>query len=481
MEALRWGGALLVTGMKTALAFALVALVVAGAAPAAPAAGPRGSSLGLVSPHRYQVFQRGDDGRGDILVAGRAAGLGRRLQVRWGNEPWTPFACRRNGAFSLRLGARPAGQATLQVRSASRHDVVVSRRYVGVGDIYVIAGQSNASGRGSAANAYSHSALRATLYGNDDRWKDLTDPVDAALGQVDRVSADPRAGGSVWPLLATELLAAEGVPVAFVPCARGTTPIRRWEEDAAAPHSRGTLYGSLLRRVRAVGGRVRAVLFWQGERDALEYTPEQTYAASLRSLAASLAHDCGAPLVAAQIGDYDSRRYSPDGVDAIRLAQQDAWRAGWALPGPALYDIDLRGEVHFIDRIDQRVAARRWAAAILTAVLHRAVLSAPRLESVRYDGGLAVTLRFDCGGKSLRPGQVGGLVVRAAGEPLQVAAAVTSADTVTLLLGAPPRPPLTVSLGSGREAAGQAVPATGSPWALPAQLFIDAPVVTSAE
>jgi hypothetical protein len=59
--------------------------------------------------------------------------------------------------------------------------------------------------------------------------------------------------------------------------------------------------------------------------------------------------------------------------------------------------------------------------------------------------------------------------------------AAGAADTVTLLLGAPPRPPLTVSLGSGREAAGQAVPATGSPWALPAQLFIDAPVVTSAE
>src|SRR5450759_3611507 len=80
--------------MKTALA----TIVVTSVAPAAPAAGPRDSSLRLVSPQRYQVLQRGD------------------------------------GAFSLRLGARPAGQPTLQVRSASRHDVVMSRRYVGVGD-----------------------------------------------------------------------------------------------------------------------------------------------------------------------------------------------------------------------------------------------------------------------------------------------------------------------------------------------------------
>lgn len=48
-------------------------------------------------------------------------------------------------------------------------------------------------------------------------------------------------------------------------------------------------------------------------------------------------------------------------------------------------------------------------------------------------------------------------------------------------LEAPARPPLTVSLGSGREATGQPVSAEGSPWALPAQVFVDAPVVTSAE
>jgi hypothetical protein len=94
---------------------------------------------------------------------------------------------------------------------------------------------------------------------------------------------------------------------------------------------------------------------------------------------------------------------------------------------------------------------------------------------------LTVTLRFDCAGASLRSGQVGGLVLRAAGYPAQVTASVTATDTVTLLLAAPALPPLTVSLGSGREAAGQPVPGEGSPWALPAQVFVDARVVTPAE
>ncbi|MEI6450687.1 MAG: sialate O-acetylesterase [Actinomycetes bacterium] len=477
---------MIVGRMKTALALmvvtlALVTLVVAAAAPPAPAAAPGDASLRLVSPRPYQIFQRGDDGRGDILVAGRAVGLGSKLEARWGDEPWAPFACRANGAFALRLRARPAGQATLQVRAAARPEIVVSRPYVGVGDIYVVAGQSNASGRGTSPNWYTHPVLRAALFGNDDRWKELLDPVDGAAGQVDRVSADPLAGGSVWPLLATELMAAEGVPVAFVPCAKGTTPIGRWVEDAWAPHSRSTLYGSMLRRVRAVGGRVRAVLFWQGEADARRFTSQEAYAAALRSLAAALAQDCGAPLVAAQIGDYDARRYTREGIDAIRLAQQEAWRAGWALAGPALYDIDLHGRAHFIDWDDELVAARRWVAAVLSAVLHREAPAAPRLKRARYDGGLTVTLRFDCGGDALRPGEAGGLVVRAAGDPLQVTASVTATDTVTLLLAAPALLPLTVSLGSGREAAGRPVPVEASLWALPAEVFIDAPVVTVAE
>ena len=456
-------------------------LVVAVAAPAASAAAAPKPSLHLGSPHSYQVFQRDDLDEADIVVSGRAVGLGRHLEVRWGNEPWTPFVCRADGAFALRLGARPPGQATLKVRSASRHDVVISRPYVGVGDIYVVAGQSNASGRGTSPNRYTHPVLTAVLFGNDDRWKELLDPVDGAAGQVDRVSADPLAGGSVWPLLATKLMAAEGVPVAFVPCAKGSTPIRMWVADAATPQSHDTLYGSMLRRVRAVGGRVRAVLFWQGEADARRLTSTEAYAAELRSLAAALARDCGAPLVAAQLGDYDTPRYSPVGVDAIRLAQQQAWSAGWALPGPALYDIDLHGQVHFVTWEDELVAARRWAAAILAGVLHRELPSAPRLKNARYDGGLTVTLSFDCAGASLRSGQVGGVVLRAAGYPAQVTASVTATDTVTLLLAAPALAPLTVSLGSGREAAGQPVPVEGSPWALPAQVFVDARVLTPEE
>ena len=91
----------------------------------------------------------------------------------------------------------------------------------------MIAGQSNASGRSPNLFSYSSPTLRAAMFGNDDRWKDLRDPVDSAKGQVDGVSQDNCAGGSVWPDVATTLFARTGVPVAFVPCARTSTPIAR--------------------------------------------------------------------------------------------------------------------------------------------------------------------------------------------------------------------------------------------------------------
>ncbi len=87
--------------------------------------------------------------------------------------------------------------------------------------------------------------------------------------------------------------------------------------------------------------RVRAVLLWQGEADARARTAHRTYETLLRRFVTDVVAACGARVVTAQIGDYGTNWYDAQGVDAIRLAQQDAWGAGQGvLPGPVLYDID---------------------------------------------------------------------------------------------------------------------------------------------
>jgi len=83
-----------VSRMRTVLAVALATLALVAVAPTAQAGEPGDPSLSLVSPRPYQVFQRDAGGRGDILVAGRAVGLGSDLEARWGDEAWVPFAAR---------------------------------------------------------------------------------------------------------------------------------------------------------------------------------------------------------------------------------------------------------------------------------------------------------------------------------------------------------------------------------------------------
>jgi hypothetical protein len=430
----------------------------------------------VTSPAPYQVFQRGGDGLGQVVVRGVSRGLGSRVQASWGEDVWHTGRVGAHGLFSLVLRGRPAGQATLRVRPLGQSSVTRAVPFVGIGDVFVIAGQSNASGRGIAYSRYENPVLRAGLFGNDDHWKELRDPVDSAAKQVDAVSVDRLARGSVWPLVATDLVAADPVPVAFVPCPRSTTSIFQWLRAEGSPYSAATLYGSMVRRARAAGG-VRAVLFWQGEADARAAVPKDQYEAALRTLAGEVRDDLGVPLVAAQIGDYDER-YTAAGVNGIRLAQEGAWDQGPVVPGPVLYDIDLQGRVHFTQPFELEVAARRWTAAILAGVARWNVPSGPQLAAARYDGWETVDLTFAVVDGLLRPGAVGGLTLQTAdGVPVTFQyAAVTGADRVSIYLPAPVTEPLIVSLGSGRDAAGQPVPVEASDWSLPALPFVGVPV-----
>jgi sialate O-acetylesterase len=440
-----------------------------------------GGRVTLTSPRPYQVFQRDVAGHGDIVVAGRGTGFVGPVQVRWGDGEWLTVPRRGDGRFSAVLTHRAAGQKTVTVRPALSPSCAASVHFIGVGDIFVIAGQSNAVGLSDTFFKYRDPTLRAALFGNDYHWGDLRDPTDSARGQRDRVSADVAAGGSVWPGVATALMAAEHVPVAFVPCAHGGTTIAAWQRRAAAPLSSGTLYGSMARRIAAVGGRVRAVLFWQGEADARNGTPGGAYEAALRQLAGDIRHDFGCHVVVAQIGDYCAERWTGVSVVAVRLAQQAAWGRHGVVAGPVLYDIDLGDRVHFVAPAAIGTAARRWAASILRGVLERSVARPPRLTSASYDGDRTITLRFDVAAVPLRGGPVGGIVIESQAGPVPSEAELAlPPDRVLVTLAARAEGPLSVSLGADRGASGASVPVDASKWQLPPLMFIAWPVTLVA-
>jgi hypothetical protein len=182
--------------------------------------------------------------------------------------------------------------------------------------IYLLAGQSNMSGRGlvedlSAAERAADPAIR--LYGNDGRVGAALDPLDDPAGQVDAVSADPKAAVGPGLFFARALRAVDRRPIVLVPCAKGGSAMAEWTPSPG----RGALYGSCLARARAAvaatGGRLAGVLWYQGETDAGLPERAAVWGEALNALVARLRADLAQPrlaVVVVQLADPPSPEIS---------------------------------------------------------------------------------------------------------------------------------------------------------------------------
>ena len=320
-----------------------------------------GSGLSISSPSPYQVFQRNDFNQAIISIEGTYTGRNNPLEVKWGNESWqTIIGNPTNGKFQATI-TRGTGQNTLSFRMGSVQEDVP---YVGVGDIFAIWGQSNNSGRGTNNQTYTHPTLKATMFGNDNTWKNLTDPTDIATNQVDSISYDgpTDASGSVWPLVATQYMAAKGFPVAFIPCARGGQGNVRWQPPANRI-DRSTLYGSALYRSRDLAGGCKAVLYWAGEPGVDAAVSDYN---SYRNIAQAVQADLGVKMMRCKL------QYCTGGTNAEALGVAAAVQYIWDNPiefnsatGPDFSDIISDDGFHLMTNVKLQLAADRWATALL--------------------------------------------------------------------------------------------------------------------
>ncbi len=336
--------------------------------------------LTIASPVQYQVIQRDGD-HGTVQISGSL--LARRafdIEASFNGAPFQVIAANAGaGRFSGSLSNQAAGQGSLTVRLKAEPAVAVTVPQVGIGDVYVIAGQSNASGRALNPQSYVPSGVSASLFGNDEQWRNLTDPTDSTVNQVDAISNEEsdhnavrasqgRPGGSYWPILASHILANERVPVAFIPCALGDSSIAMWQPNARDRSDRRTLYGSMVARAKAVGG-VRAVLWHQGETDAHALMPEQAYRKALAALAAAVHADLGVRLVPAKL--QSGGTIAPQSaIDAINTAIGAEWADDANVArGPDLSTLFVDdGFAHIRSDENMSAAGRLWWKALRSSL-----------------------------------------------------------------------------------------------------------------
>lgn len=335
-------------------------------------------SLTITTPVSYRVFQRDTaTDTATIEIKGTYAGTSAPIEASWNGGAYTVIdSVPRGGVYAGQLQDQPVGQGALTVRFVGEPATAVTVDMIGVGDIFVVAGQSNASGYGFSLQHYTPTAgITATLFGNDDTWKELTDPFDSAVGQVDYSSIDTSAYGSFVPLLATHIVMQERIPVAFIPAARSGTSIAQWQPGTP-------LYESMKRRIAIAGGVVRAVLWFQGESDAKDGTGYAAYSKQMNTMVDQLAADF--PGTKVMVGQIGQTRYPTEHLEAIRQAQTDLWSSNAnVLPGPVTKDIDLSDEggdtLHFRSDADLAAFADRWWQQLQTQVYTKSSVVEPIL------------------------------------------------------------------------------------------------------
>ena len=313
-----------------------------------------GPNISMTSPLDYQVIQRSSKKKGTLKIRGELNGVTAqslrveaRLTVDGKPGKWRRLSVdQKRRSFEAQWNAPAGGWHRLEVRLLSGAGVVAESviEHIGVGEVFVVAGQSNAANHGEEKQK-TKTGLVATFDGR--RWRQANDPQPGASGS----------GGSFMPLFGDAMAERFQVPIGIVACAVGATSVREWlPKGARFPNpptltsqvqqlsngeweSKGLIFSTFGRSVKPLGSHgFRAVLWHQGESDANQEDPARTlpgrlYREYLEELIRASRREIGwnAPWFVAQASYHvPGDEGSPD----IRAAQASLWESGLAFEGP---------------------------------------------------------------------------------------------------------------------------------------------------
>ncbi|HSB12965.1 MAG TPA: sialate O-acetylesterase [Bryobacteraceae bacterium] len=426
-----------------------------------------------------QVFQRGPGNTVDIALSGTAADADSEpIEVRITRKfipvegwDWKVSGSVRQDQWSAELRGVPAGgpyRIEVRVHGTTVSDSV---RNVLVGDLWVLAGQSNMQGVGDLVDVEPPHEL-VHNFDMADHWVVAEEPLHRLVDAVDRVHwsrnpqtkeperfegerlrkyiAERRKGAGLGLPFAVEMVKQMGVPIGLVSCAHGGTSMDQWN-PALKDQGGDSLYGSMVRRVREVGGKVAGVLWYQGESDAnLKAAPE--FQAKFERFIAAVREDFGQPNLPfyyVQIGRHvaDANMAEWNLVqEGQRNAEESAARSGMA---PAV-DLSLDDSIH-VGTQDLKRLGRRLANLALGRTRR-----GPRPLSAVFGDGMVRVVFSDVNGRLTSKARIAGFSIHdasGASVPLIYKAQVDPVDgsAVLLFIGGKLPERATLRYGAGRD------------------------------
>jgi hypothetical protein len=249
----------------------------------------------------------------------------------------------------------------------------------GVGEVFLVAGQSYATNTNDERLHVTDPALRVSALNTaTGAWSVAHDPQPAP---------DNTDGGSIWPPLGDTLVKRFRVPVAFANVAVGATSSAQWLPGEPL-HDRLSSVGASL-------GRFRAVLWQQGESDVIAGTTTARYVDNLQRIRRSAVSAWGFEPVwmAAKSTHHPTVYNDPAGEGRIRDAiDQLSSITGFAAgPDTDILTGEHRGDIN--SRRHFSAAGQRAAAALWMQTLSERLMVSP--AGVEAAGFLMPDLHLD--------------------------------------------------------------------------------------
>jgi hypothetical protein len=358
-------------------------------------------------PCDWTIIQQ-QEGSADVALTGTWAlpelecGVfaNKRVQVRIVHEfsnqvvlPWTRCELYGTQEWRVVLHRVPAG-GLYRIESGLIADVsggAVSRRstrgdmihHLGVGDLWVVAGQSNAVGYGQGA-IYDPPAFGVHLF-RDGKWDVATHPLS---------SESFFCGHSPMLSFAKNVYRETGWPIGLLQTAKGGSPLRSWN-----PYEEGDLYANMISIVKQTGGKVRGMVWYQGCSDC---KPEAsvTYLDRFTQVVDSWRRDLGDPLLPVLTVQLNRStgtdgNSNDSGWGTVREAQrQAARRLEHVFIVPAI-DCPLTDIIH-ISPAGNMVIGERLARVALSLFGKQSFYQAPDLMRIEWtrNGNHGLVLTF---------------------------------------------------------------------------------------
>lgn len=372
--------------------------------------------LGVIietGPQNWQILQQ-RDGYAEIELTGhyvrRTEGTAEQVYGRVVREDtgdpvlsWQPADMLPDSHWHLKLEQVPAGglyrietclqeDASVRMEWCTRGDMV---HHLGVGDLFVLAGQSNSAGYGKDIVS-DPPELGVHFLRSSDRWDLATHPFNDSTDTchpVNQEAANP--GHCPYLSFGKAMHKALGYPIGLIPCALGGSPLSAWN-----PEEEGSLYNNMLQCIRSQGGSVKAVAWYQGCADTAGGPPTEQYLARFAAMVRHLREDLQAPdlpVFTFQIARFLVKPVSETEDWAWDLIREQQRQAARQIPGvyvlPTL-DGMVSDMIHNSAPFNL-VLGERLAKQMLSKLYGRPSLcDAPDLRTLCWDGPQTLRMTF---------------------------------------------------------------------------------------